>query len=292
MNTNIAAYKNGRWVQEILALQHADGSWGHFHSLGGPISERSMTTEQALRRLQILGFTRDDPAVARALNYLHACLAGECTPPDRREKTHDWDAFEQLTLATWVRRFRQDDPLANAVAAKWRYTIENAFSSDAFSEADYLRAYAEAFGKKAKGDRLVDFVAFYPISLLAGEIGPAVERAYFDYILSRENGIYYIYGKSLLRTPETFQSKEASRYLAAVELLLRYPNAYVRESLKHVAAWLTEHRKEDGSFDMGQAVRDGVYFPLSDSWRNPDDRRRDCTRRIETIIAGLTASST
>jgi hypothetical protein len=44
-----------KWVQKILELQHEDGSWGFFHSLSQPTKEQPMTTEQALRRLQILG---------------------------------------------------------------------------------------------------------------------------------------------------------------------------------------------------------------------------------------------
>lgn len=49
-------YKEGKWAKEIPALQNEDGKWGCFHSLaksyGAP-----MTTEQALRRLERLGFT-------------------------------------------------------------------------------------------------------------------------------------------------------------------------------------------------------------------------------------------
>jgi hypothetical protein len=48
-------YKDGKWAKKIIELQHDDGSWGYFHTLSNPSSNQPMTTEQALRRLEILG---------------------------------------------------------------------------------------------------------------------------------------------------------------------------------------------------------------------------------------------
>ena len=47
-------YKDGKWAKKILELQRDDGSWGYFHSLSTLTPGRfpSMTTEQALRRLE------------------------------------------------------------------------------------------------------------------------------------------------------------------------------------------------------------------------------------------------
>jgi len=285
MEANARNHKEGRWAREICALQQTDGSWGYFHTLSRPTPQRPMTTEQALRRLQILGFTKDDPCVARALDYLRACLNNGNSIPDRREKLHDWDIYVSLMLCTWIRHFDQSDPAAVPVAERWRRVMEGAFASGVYGAGDYAAAYIEVFGKKPKGGRLIDFIAFYPISLLAGEISPAIERAYFDHVVSHAPGIYYIYGKPLDGPPPPFRAREASWYLAAAELLLEHPNAYARERLRHVYDWLMENRSEDGSWDMGQAARNGVHFPLSDSWRNPKDRIADCTERIESVLA-------
>ncbi|MDD4797628.1 MAG: hypothetical protein PHO66_07655, partial [Eubacteriales bacterium] len=110
---------------------------------------------------------------------------------------------------------------------------------------------------------------------------------YFDYILSHETGIYYLYHRVLLQLPAVFASREASRYLTAIELLSRYPNAYVRQKLAFVAAWLESNRLQDGLWDMGGAVRDGVQFPLSDCWRSARTRRDDCTYRIARLLEAL-----
>jgi len=68
------SYKNGRWAKQVINLQHKDGSWGYFHSLSQPTNEQPMTTEQALRRLRILGFTAEDEPIRRALAYVEKCL--------------------------------------------------------------------------------------------------------------------------------------------------------------------------------------------------------------------------
>jgi hypothetical protein len=54
---------NSKWVKQILDLQHEDGSWGCFHTLSNPTKAQPMTTEQALRRLRILGLTKDDEPI-------------------------------------------------------------------------------------------------------------------------------------------------------------------------------------------------------------------------------------
>jgi len=59
---------NNKWVQQIISLQHDDGSWGYFHTLSKPTTSVPMTTEQALRRLFVLGLTKDDEPIKRALN--------------------------------------------------------------------------------------------------------------------------------------------------------------------------------------------------------------------------------
>ena len=62
-------YKDGKWAKQILAIQQEDGKWGWFHSLG-QLSGAPLTTEQALGRLEILGYTRDDVCIQKALQYL------------------------------------------------------------------------------------------------------------------------------------------------------------------------------------------------------------------------------
>lgn len=280
-------YKESRWAREIISLQHFDGSWGFFHSLSVPSKKYPITTEQALRRLEILGYTIDDAPIQKAVSYMHNCLAGDNRIPDKREKLHDWDLFSSLMLSAWIRRFTLKDPLANRTAEQWAEVISNSFNDGTYRHDSYIEAYRRVFKKAPRGGRFVDFVSFYVVSLLSNILDETTEEAMFDYILSHENGIYYIYGRCLLKTPEDFKSKQSSRFIAAIELLSEYKNTKCKEKLKYVAEWLYRNREPDGSWDLGSNVKDGVYLPLSDSWRTAETRKKDCTYRIEKLLENL-----
>ena len=227
-------HKNGKWAQNIIALQEADGKWGCFHSLsqfyGAPI-----TTEQALRRLERLGYTIEDECIQKAVAYMDDCLIGKKSIPDREEKVHDWKLFTSMILATWIRRFTLDNPNANKIAKKWAAVITSAFSEGEYNHNEYIAAYHEILGMKPGGGRLIDFVNFYPISLLSDGLDSKTENALMNYVLHREDGIYYIYDKKLSVLPHCFESREASRYLGAMELLSKYKFAKGQFQLcKHI----------------------------------------------------------
>lgn len=274
-------HKGSKWAKRILELQQPDGMWGQFHSLSrGAV----MTTEQALRRLQILGYTVEDACIRRAVEAMEDCLLGRRVLPDRRAKTHNWDIFTDMMLACWIRRFTPACPAANRIAGKWAQVVTAAVQSGAYVHADYCAAYRAVFGEKPRGGRLEDFVNFYPVSLVAESLTPEAEARVFDHILHHAPGIYYIYDDLILHPPEPFESRKASRYLGAVELLALYRGQ--RAKLGFAVDWLYANRNERG-WDMGAAVNDGVYFPLSDDWRRKGAREADCTERVFRLLRAL-----
>ena len=282
-------HKTGIHAQKLLALQRENGAWGHFHSLSES-SGAPVTTEQALRRLERLGFTENDPPVCAALHYMHNCLAGSESLPDRREKTHDWELFTRTILSAWICRFTQSDALANDMAQKWGQTVSAAYESGRYDHRAYVAAYTKNLGTKPFGARLTDFAAFYQISLVSTTLDKRVEQAFFSDMVNRSSGIYYVYGGALTKPPSDFCTKEASRYLAAVELMLSYKSAFCCALLAPAAQWLKSYQGADGLWDMGAGAKDGVYFPLSDSWRKAEDRKRDCSERIARILHQLDRS--
>ena len=110
------------------------------------------------------------------------------------------------------------------------------------------------------------------------------ESLMLDYVLRHEGGIYYAYENRLDSVPDEFQSKKASRYLAAIELLARYGSA--KDKLLFAYDWLKDNQQTDGTWDMGAAVKDGVYFPLSDRW-DKTTRISDSTYRISKLFSVL-----
>ncbi len=277
-----------KWIQQIVDLQHDDGSWGCFHSLSQPTKEQPMTTEQALRRLRVLGLTKDDEPIDRTLAYMEYHLK-QPHPTVFHEKKHDSKTYGDLMLAAWIRLFDPDNETARIVARKWAKIITCSFHNGTYSHADYVAAYESEFVKlNPKAGCLADFVVFYQLSLMAGLLNPPIESAMLDYVLSHSRGIVYLYNSALNILPEQFASRKASSYIAAMEVLSAYPLA--PQKLGFVAEWLKSRQDENGQWDMGSDVRDGIYFPLSESWRKADDRKRDCTARISKLLRKLEAS--
>jgi len=275
---------DSKWARQIIALQQPDGSWGCFHTLSRPTRQRPITTEQALRRLRMLGFTQQDAPIGKALGYMRDCLAGRRQPPDGREKALNWDAFEAHMLATWIRIFVPDDPQALPVARLWADMVTRSFAGGAFSQENYAAEYRKRIPVLHKGERMIALSQFYMVNLLQGVLDTEIERRFADHILHAAGGMYYVYNTKIADLPTPFASRMTSAYLAALEQLAGYVCA--PEKLGFAADWLLAH-KTGGQWDLGAQAKDGIYFPLSDSWRKEEDRVRDCTLRIETLLQRL-----
>jgi len=143
------------------------------------------------------------------------------------------------------------------------------------------------YGTVKRHKELLRIAYYYPVLILTGEIDESIEKAFFDFAMEAPTGYYYGFEGSILQLPNDFCLKEASRYLSAVELYCAYPNRHCKEKLKPVADWLNANRNANGTWDMGAGVKDGTYFPLSDSWKTVEAREKDCTYRIEKIMSSL-----
>lgn len=279
-------YKNGKNAQQIIELQNEDGTWGNeFHSLAIPNAKKPLTTEQALRRLKILGYTINDTPIRKSVDCMISCLKGERKIDNYWEKTMDWNLFTKLMLSTWVKIFEPNNAIALEFSKHWANIIEKAFASGTYCNDVFQKAYMEEFYQKAKGPREIDFVTFYHINLLQGVLPKEIESRMLDYVINYEKGIYYIYGKPINEVPKVFSSIETSRYLAAIEILSGYELA--KEKLGFVVEWLEMNKDENGQWDLGAKAKDNLYFPLSDSWRKDEYRKLDCTQKISTILQKL-----
>ena len=282
-------FKEGKWAKKIIELQHDDGSWGYFHTLSNPRPNQPMTTEQALRRLEVLGFTIEDKPVKKAVNYLNDCLTGKNRIPDREEKTHNWNVYVELMLSTWIRIFTDKNAAANKAASKWNEIITASFASGRYDHAAFIGKQESVFNTKInpKAGRHVDFVHFYTVSLLTNSLDEKTEKLFFKYILNHDAGIYYIYSGKLNVVPESFVSKKTTSYLRAIELLAKYKNPECKKQLRFVSKWLKENATGKNRWDMGKQSKDGINLPLSDSWKTAESRISDCTHRITGLLAML-----
>jgi len=279
-------YKDNNSAREIIEMQEEDGSWGIFHTLSEP-NKNPLTTEQALRRLQVLGFDINDKCIRKSVDYMTACLIGDKEIPDLKEKTHDNQIFRDMMLSTWIRKFTKDNKMANEVALKWSKIISHAFQTQSYNHDAYLKSYEQTFGKKANGDRLVDFVNYYQVSLIGGLLSAEIEKKVLNHILNHRNGIYYIgYRKKLSELPIEFTSKQTVKFLACIEHLKDY--TCLESELDNVVKWIYKNA-HDKQWDLGTKCKDKIYMPLSDTWRSKENRVKDSTyfvRKILDVIKG------
>ena len=70
--------------------------------------------------------------------------------------------------------------------------------------------------------------------------------------------------------------------MAGLEILAMYSLAH--EKLGFAADWLNANMNVNGQWDLSSKANDGIYFPLSDSWRKSEDRIADCTERITRLL--------
>lgn len=279
-------HRCGNIAQKIIELQNKDGTWGkEFHCLSIPNGKKPLTTEQALRRLKNVGFSLKDEPIQKAVDCMQASMSGERKIDNYWEKTHDWELFTQLMLSTWIKIFDPNNKIALSFAKRWANVIEEAFLEGTYNFEKYQNAYYAEFGKRPRGAREIDFVTFYHMNLLQGVLTKETESRMLDYVINHDDGIYYVYGKRLKDLPEVFPSLETSRYFAAIELLSEYDLA--KQKLIFVVNWAEENRGVLGQWDLGTKAKDNLYFPLSDSWRNHEVRKADCTERIQAIINKL-----
>lgn len=276
-------YKDSQWAKKILDLQHDNGSWGYFHC---PLKQ-PITTEQALQRLEILGFTIDDVPIQKTIKYLHNCLIGKEDIPDRVEKIHDWKIFTELIISTWIKRFTLDDKHAINIANKWSEIINNAFVNNKFDQNIYNRVYCKTLNME-KGKKIIGFMNFYLISLLANNLEKTIEPIYFEYVLNYPRGIYYFgYDKPIKTLPEIFASRETSAYIRMIELLTEYKSNKCKKQLYFIKEWIEKNGINSHEWDLGKSSKDNILLPLSDSWRKDEDRIKDCTDTIKRIIKKL-----
>ena len=52
-------HKERKWATQILEARYEDGMWGNFHALSSSVKGKPITTEQAIRRLHRLGYTKE-----------------------------------------------------------------------------------------------------------------------------------------------------------------------------------------------------------------------------------------
>ncbi|MCP4159867.1 MAG: hypothetical protein GY760_07330 [Deltaproteobacteria bacterium] len=283
-------------VREIVDQQRDDGSWVDFHSMA-QITNAPIRTEQAIRRLLLLGLDQDDLPVQKVFNYMEKFLLGELDYREPSMTRRDWDLLTKLFTSCWMLSIDRSNSLSTGIAEDWARVISHAFSGETFRQEYYNEAYYDIHKSPQKPD-MWGFLNYYVIAILPGFLSADVEFRFLDYILNSDQGIIYIHYNGLDNKgqnkrgvrpfnefPDDFCSTIARKYIDVYELISLYPSA--KEICKPFTNWIYENILEDGFWDLGSSAKDNINLPLSNSWRKRENRKIDCTVRIQSILAGI-----
>lgn len=268
------------WVKKVVDQQWNDGSWGQFHSLSSTAG-LEFTTEKAMRRLYNLGLDKEDEPIKKVMAYMESFLHGQVALRDRVEKKHDWGLLTRLFAITWLLKFDPDNATAREEADKWAKVVSAGFERDSFDQGLYTEAY-QSILKPEHGKFTWGIQNFYIVSLLTRLLAAEIEDRFLDYIMNSNKGIYYIYDRNLTICPDEINSLNSVRFLTAHEILSGYES--YPDKGRHISSWLLENRTPSGIWDFGPKVKDGMYTPLSDSWRKRRGREVDSTFRALRLL--------
>lgn len=267
-------------VKQVTNLQWEDGSWGNFHGLAATTGKT--TTEMALRRLYYLGLDKADTSITLAINYMESFLKDEICLRDYPEKKHDWNLLTKLFVSTWILKYDYQNEIALSIATKWANIINESFLKGKLDSNMYRKAYLHYLEPEA-GKSIWQIENFYVVSIVRGLLDFKVEEDFLKHIINWTSGIYYTYDKPLYEIPDINKSKNYTRYLMALDLLLDYPSA--SELLENNIRSIITCRNCNGEWDLGPQSNDKILFPLSNNWRSKRNRVIDNSIFLLRILA-------
>jgi len=266
---------NSRWVYQLKHSQLPDGSWGRFHSQDTKLKTVFRTTEEAIDRAFALGLEPGDAPLARLHQYILGVLRGETHITDRTEKNEAWPLLVNFILAG---RLVQLDPTNKILDPNWAYLLEVAslaFASGEYCLEDEAAAYLRLSGVHIPGGFLESQHALWILS--SHRLPRQLDQALVNWIWHKPDGIRY------LRVPLSNPPPRLIGYwLRSMSLLTRF-DSWREISIKTLNQ-MWKLRDENGLWDFGSHIAKSVDFPLSESWRQANNRRLDYSTCLLVLL--------
>lgn len=280
---------SGRWVKELEEAQEPDGTWGRFHSMDSGVKRKFPTTEHAVRRALALGLDENSNILDKAAAYMSAVIKGATAWPDRVEHFNEWPVTTRMITAATLSAISRNHPDLQAVWSLWSEYVKRAFSGGWHDLGGELAAFSELTGinPTRKSTKLANM---YPMTLLSstdGKLPENIEKSYLDWLWNSRAGIYYLTSFGMDILPE-ISSKDFPLWLRALDLFTDY--SYGKRLAENAISYIWRLQDKDGLWDFGNGSKSAGYaknycgWLLSDSWREPSDRKTDCTIRILLLL--------
>lgn len=270
-----------KWVTELAQHQQPDGTWGRFHSQDSQVKTPFPTTEYAIRRALALGLDRHSPILQKAAAFIADHLDGNSTWSDPPEKHDDPRVFPyniRSISAGMLALIDREHALLEPLWQHWAKLLAAAFAEGDYNPRTELACQQELSGISSK--RLMPFHVYYPLLILSATrnmLPLDLEDQMLAYLLHKPDGIYYI-GDLRLDTLPRLDDPKFFDWLYGHEVISRFERW--KAFAPHFMNWLWSQRGANGLWRMGPGVAHSYAFPMSESWRNPENRDIDCSVRI------------
>jgi hypothetical protein len=272
-----ACLSSSHRVKELIETQLPDGSWGRFHSRDSRLKSLFPTTELAIRRALSLGLDKNSEILSKTIDYLHDILSGATDWIDPAEKHEGWPINVRIITAATLALIDPTDPAIRGHAQTWTEIVRQTFASGSFSAEAERAAHLRIHGIHTRG-KYLKLASLYPLLLLsnpASGLDSDLEKKLLEWVWHKEGGIYYVFGDAL-SVPPAPNTPHFADWLWALDLLSRFPAAI--NLLADTINWLWQQRGELGLWDFGANARNNSFIlPLSENWKNPFDRKVDCS---------------
>lgn len=276
---------SSKWVQMLAKEQHADGSWGRFHSRDTSVKQKIQTTEQGVWRALALGLDRAHPILAQAADHCRSLLKGTVSFPDPAEKNNRWDTGWRLFVAAILAQLQPDDPVLTPEFDLWREITQRVFADGTYSREAETLAHQALTGATVAGSYL-ELRNRYTLMLLAqADLPPQIEASLLQWIWTLPDGIGY-FGVRLNCDAIPASPGKCEAWFRSLESLFKFP---AWSQLRHqVEPLLWSHLNDNRRFDFGQRSATSTVLPLSDDWRRSYTREHDWTTRVLVLMAHKT----
>jgi hypothetical protein len=275
--------KHSRWVQELADEQWIDGGWGAFHSRSTRLKQKIPSTEVGVERALSLGLDAAHAILQKASAYILAIMQGDIEFPDYHEKNDRWQTGMRLFLASTLSLIYPDHPALDNARKLWHEIARRTFQSGKYREQDEIDAHAELTGSTVKDSYLV-LNNRYQLNVLGstpGMLSEELEIALLQWLWEKPDGIGYL--EIPLNQPPPTKPGPFDRWLTSLEMLSRLFPTWVRFAQSSIE-WLWKRRDEQGYWDFGSRPSSMSFLPLSDNWRNKQNRLFDWTTRVLILL--------
>lgn len=190
-----------------------------------------------------------------------------------------------MVSAAALTKVNRYHPVLYKVWKLWAEITTSAFETGKHDLINELAAFEALTGIcPTKKDSKLNKI--YPLILLSAadfKLPYEIEKSYLEWIWNYSEGIYYLTWFNMGICPDII-SKEFPFWLRALDIISDY--SYGRILIKNSVDYIWNLRDKDGLWDFGANTKSANYakahcgWQLADSWREPSNRKTDCTIRI------------